>query len=143
MTVWSVMLGTMIGMFDFIKQLPYPESFLGGSTLRNLIIHVVCTLICYVLCCIRNTKYPLTTFFSLDNFILFHGLVFLLWSFPMWLSWGKIHDDFSFIRYGIATIPIRFDSSLLFAKSTKDFFSNIGVAPYTLGYNFCFLTYYV
>ena len=35
MTVWSVMLGTMIGMFDFIKQLPYPENFLGGKTSRN------------------------------------------------------------------------------------------------------------
>lgn len=45
--------------------------------------------------------------------------------------------------YGIATIPIHFDSNLLFSRSIKDFFSNLGVAPYTLGYNFCFLTYYV
>lgn len=71
------MLGTMIGMFDFIKQLPYSESFLGGNTIRNLIIHIVCTLICYVLCCIRNTKYYLTMILILDNFILFHGLVSL------------------------------------------------------------------
>ena len=57
MTVWSVMLGTMIGMFDSIKQLPYSESFLGGETIRNLLLHILSTIICYILCCIRNTKY--------------------------------------------------------------------------------------
>ena len=56
MTVWSVMLGTMIGMFDSIKQLPYSESFLGGETIRNLLLHILSTVICYILCCIRNTK---------------------------------------------------------------------------------------
>lgn len=56
MTVWSVMLGTMISMFDFIKGLPWPESFLGSKTIRDLVLHIVSTLLCYVLCCIRNTK---------------------------------------------------------------------------------------
>ena len=56
MTVWSVMLGTMIGMFDFIKQLPYSENFLGGKTSRDLVLHIASTLLCYVLCCIRNTR---------------------------------------------------------------------------------------
>ena len=45
--------------------------------------------------------------------------------------------------YGLCTIPVRFDASLLWPRSVLDFFSNLGVAPYTLGYNFCFLTYYV
>ena len=48
MTVWSVMLGTMIGMF--------PENFLGGKTSRDLVLHIASTLLCYVLCCIRNTR---------------------------------------------------------------------------------------
>ena len=45
--------------------------------------------------------------------------------------------------YGLCTINIKFDASLLFSRSTMGFLSNLGTAPYTLGYNFCFLTYYV
>ena len=45
--------------------------------------------------------------------------------------------------YGLCTINIKFDASLLFSRSAMGFLSNLGTAPYTLGYNFCFLTYYV
>ena len=45
--------------------------------------------------------------------------------------------------YGLCTINIKFDASLLFSRSAMGFLSNLGTAPFTLGYNFCFLTYYV
>lgn len=45
-------------------------------------------------------------------------------------------------RYGLFTIRIQFNPSLLFSSNLSNFFANLGVAPYTLGYNFCFLTYY-
>ena len=133
MTVWSVMLGTMIGMFDFIKQLPYPENFLGGKTSRDLILHIVSTLLCYVLCCIRNTKSRLG-----ERFTHLHPRSLLrrracVRSRPRLLT----------LRYGLATIKVQFDPSILWAHDIRSFFSSIGVAPYSLGYNFCFLTYYV
>lgn len=57
MTVWGVMLGTMISMFDFINHLPYSESFLGGEKSRNLLLHIFTATIGYILCLIRDTKY--------------------------------------------------------------------------------------
>ena len=123
MTVWSVLLGTMISMFDFIKGLPWPESFLGNKTARDLFLHIVSTLLCYVLCCIRNTK----------------QLFFVSWFgiFTLLLAYVVV------VIYGLATYPIHFDPQLLWSRGAKAFFANLGVAPYTLGYNFCFLTYYV
>ena len=82
--------------------------------------------------------------YSIDNYSLFLGLVFL-----PYLSRMQLCECISLLivyiisSYGFCTIPIRFDASLLWPRSVLDFFSNLGVAPYTLGYNFCFLTYYV
>lgn len=71
------MLGTMIGMFDFVKQLPYPDSFLGGTTVRNAILHIFSTVLCYILCCIRNTKFFYFILLRIDNYTLCRGLAFL------------------------------------------------------------------
>ena len=37
LTVYGVMLGSMISMFEFIANLPYPENFLGGFKTRSII----------------------------------------------------------------------------------------------------------
>ena len=93
MTVWSVMLGTMIGMFDFIKQLPYPENFLGGKTSRDLILHIVSTLLCYVLCCIRNTKSRLEERFTPRQlfFVSWFGIFTLVLSYVVVLVYAPAH----------------------------------------------------
>lgn len=93
MTVWSVMLGTMIGMFDFIKQLPYPENFLGGKTSRDLILHIVSTLLCYVLCCIRNTKSRLEERLTPRQlfFVSWFGIFTLVLSYVVVLVYAPVH----------------------------------------------------
>lgn len=143
MTVWGVMLGTMISMFDFINHLPYSDSFLGGKTLRNLILHIVTAIICYVLCLIRDTKYYHLVGFIFRKlfFVSWFGIFTLVLSYLVVIMWISSH--FVIFSYGLCTINIRFDSSLLFSKDITSFFANIGTAPYTLGYNFCYLTYYV
>ncbi|KAK8819844.1 hypothetical protein WA538_001949 [Blastocystis sp. DL] len=122
LTVYGVMLGSMISMFEFIANLPYPENFLGGFKTRSIIMYLFTTVVTYVLCLIRDTK----------------KLYFVSWFgiFTLVLSYLVV------IIYGLCTINIKFDASLLFSRSTMGFLSNLGTAPYTLGYNFCFLTYY-
>lgn len=133
MTVWSVMLGTMISMFDFIKGLPWPESFLGNKTIRDLVLHIVSTLLCYVLCCIRNTKQLFfVSWFGIFTLILAYVVVVMLAPFLPFTP-----------SFGFSNYSIHFDPQLLWSRGLKEFFANLGVAPYTLGYNFCFLTYYV
>lgn len=122
LTVWGVMLGTMISMVDFLNHLPFPEASLGGPQVRNLLFHVLSGGLCYMLCLIRDTK----------------KLYFVSWFgiFTLILSYLVV------IIYGLFTIRIQFNPSLLFSSNLSNFFANLGVAPYTLGYNFCFLTYY-
>ena len=133
MTVWSVMLGTMISMFDFIKGLPWPESFLGNKTIRDLVLHIVSTLLCYVLCCIRNTKQLFfVSWFGIFTLILAYVVVVMLAPFLPFTP-----------SFGFSNYAIHFDPQLLWSRGLKEIFANLGVAPYTLGYNFCFLTYYV
>lgn len=56
LTVYGVMLGSMISMFEFIANLPYPENFLGGFKTRSIIMYLFTTVVTYVLCLIRDTK---------------------------------------------------------------------------------------
>lgn len=64
LTVYGVMLGSMISMFEFIANLPYPENFLGGFKTRSILLYLFTTAVTYVLCLIRDMKWvhrPLVT----------------------------------------------------------------------------------
>ena len=99
----------------------------------KLLLHVSCTFICMILVFLKDMKYvlmssinsrPLVPVSSLSIFALVLSFVILL--------------VYGFVKNGIV-----FKASMLVPSSLVDMLSSIGVASFSLGYNFSFLSFYV
>ena len=128
---------------DNIKNLNWPESFLGGASSRNLILHLVLTLLIYVVSCIQDVEFPRFPFLTPSKlfFVSWFGIFTLLLSYVAVMM-------FSFslavmLSYGIISFSPKLSASLFWCSSFQSFAKSLGIAPYSLGYNFAFLTFYV
>ena len=84
LTVYGVMLGSMISMFEFIANLPYPENFLGGFKTRSIILYLFTTVVTYVLCLIRDTKCVRRLFLIVGSSTSCRGSASSRWCSPTW-----------------------------------------------------------
>lgn len=153
MTIWGIIIGTIvlllffihsqIGVMDNIKNLNWPEDFLGGASSRNLIFHIILTLLIYIVSCIQDLEFPRFPFLTHSKlfFVSWFGIFTLLISYLAVVMFLR----FSFLTfsYGFVSFSPKLSSSLFWFSNFQNFAKSLGIAPYSLGYNFAFLTFYV
>ena len=120
--IWGVQVGTLISVVDFLDNLPWFASLIPNPQSMKLLLHVSCTFICMILVFLKDMK-PLVPVSSLSIFALVLSFVILL--------------VYGFVKNGIV-----FKASMLVPSSLVDMLSSIGVASFSLGYNFSFLSFY-
>lgn len=128
---------------DNIKNLNWPETFLGGASSRNLIFHLILTLLIYIVSCIQDIEFPRFPNFTHSKlfFVSWFGIFTLLLSYLAVVMFPRFH--FFTISYGFVSFSPKFTASLFWFSNFQSFAKSLGIAPYSLGYNFAFLTFYV
>ena len=126
-----------------MKGLNWGDNFLGGEKQRNLYLHIILTVIILIASCIQGIEY----FFS-------HSIIPSKLSFVSWLGIFAlvvsilVVDMYACVHvvknsYGIINFAPRITKEVFLFTNMSSFVKSIGIAPYTIGFNFCFLTFYV
>lgn len=128
-------------MTDFLECIPFSHN----KTMRRLIAQIILTVLCIILCLLKDPKYISLDFFDLQNvgWYFFPWFICYYWCFPyydhvsLYYSISIIHS-FGFVEY-----KFDFAMSDLWPKSIEGFLQEFGVIVYCMGFILFLLTQYV